>query len=579
MLRDSMSKDSVGVIYGRTGSFAFEFAVPENVIIRRGDYVKVWHEIDGWTMAQVEDVVRTSDTFQLKDALNAAEGAGTANIQERTTARANVVGFRHTDGLLHTPKTPFSPGDKVFRADDEMIRYTLGLVGGDVYLGLLENQKVPVHLNSDDLVQKHVSILAKTGSGKSYTAGVLLEEFLDNGIPLLIIDPHGEYLTLKQPGEADKKLFKKYGITPKGYERQVTVYTPTDKHLNPDADRLFRINEVNLTTNDLAQLFSEDRTQSQTAILYEAISKLKAEKERYTLEDIIFEVGQDRSKTKWNVIHSLERIKETGLLSEKPTTLEELIKPGHASIIDMKGVEPEIQAMIVAKLCTELFEARKNGRIPPCMLVLEEAHNFCPERGFDKTISTEILRTIASEGRKFGLGLLVISQRPARVDKNVLSQCNTQIIMRVTNANDLKALSKGIEGLSGGLEEEIKRLPPGVAMVVSNKIERPILVEVRVRKSKHGGASAAIERGFSYTEAPPEETRVPETSAPEPTVTEASGIKHQDAEPVTAKQILTGITRKPQKTSTENTATGEQTERKEPQKSLLKKIFGSTREN
>ncbi|MDD4579429.1 MAG: ATP-binding protein, partial [Methanothrix sp.] len=115
-----------------------------------------------------------------------------------------------------------------------------------------------------------------------------------------------------------------------------------------------------------------------------------------------------------------------------------------------------------------------------------------PERGTGNAASTNIVRTIAAEGRKFGLGLMVISQRPARVDKNVISQCNTQIIMRVTNPNDLKALSKGLEGMTTELEEEIKRLPAGVAMLVSNEIERPVTVNVRPRKSRHGGVSTQI---------------------------------------------------------------------------------------
>jgi hypothetical protein len=126
------------------------------------------------------------------------------------------------------------------------------------------------------------------------------------------------------------------------------------------------------------------------------------------------------------------------------------------------------------------------------MLVLEEAHNFCPEKGFGGTVSSDILRTIASEGRKFGLGLMVVSQRPARVDKNILSQCNTQIIMKVTNPNDLQAISKGLEGISSEVVEDIKRLSPGVAMIVSTYIERPVLVDIRVRKSKHGGASVPV---------------------------------------------------------------------------------------
>jgi hypothetical protein len=126
------------------------------------------------------------------------------------------------------------------------------------------------------------------------------------------------------------------------------------------------------------------------------------------------------------------------------------------------------------------------------MVVVEEAHNYIPERGTGNAASTNIVRTIAAEGRKFGLGLMIISQRPARVDKNVISQCNTQIIMRVTNPNDLKALSKGLEGMTTDLEEEIKRLPAGVAMLVSNEIERPITVNIRPRKSRHGGVSTEI---------------------------------------------------------------------------------------
>jgi len=64
--------------------------------------------------------------------------------------------------------------------------------------------------------------------------------------------------------------------------------------------------------------------------------------------------------------------------------------------------------------------------------------------------------------------------------------------MRVTNPNDLKALSKGLEGMTSDLEEEIKRLPPGTAMLVSNEIERPVTVSVRPRKSRHGGTSTTI---------------------------------------------------------------------------------------
>ncbi len=487
-----MVKDSIGVIFGKTESLNFKFAVSDSTATKRADYVKVWHEVDGWTLAQVASITRSSQDFSVDEAVNVAEGASrVAAMDQQIIAEATVIGSRDKQGGLRIPKSPFSPGDKVFKADETLIKQTLGLMRGDVYIGLLEGQNIRVNLDANNLVQKHCSILAKTGAGKSYTSGVILEELLEKNVPLLIIDPHGEYGTLKFPNQEKAGMFERYGISPKGYEDIVTVYTPANQTLNPSADLLYRLNGINLSIKDLMQFFSED-SQNQTGILFEAVSKLKAEKTKYTIEDIIFEVGQNKSKIKWNVISKLEALKETGILSDKATTISELVQEGRASIIDMKGVNPDLQAMIVAKLCSDLFEARKLNTVPPCMLVLEEAHNFCPEKGFGGTVSSEILRTIASEGRKFGLGLLVVSQRPARVDKNILSQCNTQIIMKVTNPNDLQAISKGLEGISSEVVEDIKRLSPGVAMIVSTYIERPVLVDIRVRKSKHGGASVPV---------------------------------------------------------------------------------------
>ncbi len=488
-----MVKDSVGVIFGKTSSNSFRFAVSDRMAAKRSDYLKVWHESDGWALAQVNTITSTSEDFSLEEAVDVAIGSSRiGDMEERIIAEATVIGIRDKNGVLSVPKSPFSPGDKVFKADELLIKQTLGLMKGDVYIGLLEGQNVHVNLDANNLVQKHCSILAKTGAGKSYTGGVILEELLEKGVPLLIIDPHGEYATLKFPNDDKSQSFERYGIMPKGFASQVTVYTPANRVLNPAADALFRLNGINISIKEFSQFFSDDASQNETGILFEAVSILKVEKQDYTIDDIIFKVGQNKSKVKWNVINRLEALRDTGILSDKATTINELVMDGKASIIDMKGVNPGLQAMIVSKLFTDIFEARKLNTIPPCMLVVEEAHNFCPEKGFERTISTDILRTIASEGRKFGLGLMVVSQRPARVDKNILSQCNTQVIMKVTNPNDLKAISKGLEGISTDVEEDIKNLSPGVAMIVSTYIERPILVDIRTRKSKHGGASVPV---------------------------------------------------------------------------------------
>ena len=85
-----------------------------------------------------------------------------------------------------------------------------------------------------------------------------------------------------------------------------------------------------------------------------------------------------------------------------------------------------------------------------------------------------------------------MTQRPARIDKNVLSQCHTQIILKLTNPNDLKTIVSSVEGLDPSSAREIQRLPIGVGMVVGGGITLPIMVHIRVRQSQHGGASVDI---------------------------------------------------------------------------------------
>ncbi|MDI6888798.1 MAG: ATP-binding protein [Methanocellales archaeon] len=489
-----MVRKSIGVIFGETTPLEFKFAVADSRATKRGGYVKVWHESNGWVLGQVVSMTKSSDAYSLDAAISVVSGVKIAESGGKVVAKVGIIGSRDEQGLLRPPKTPFNPGDNVYEADRELIRSVLGLGEGDIYLGLLEGHDTPVYLDANKLVQKHCSILARSGSGKSYTAGVLIEELLEQNVPLLIIDPHGEYVSLKHENSdrAQQNLMKKFGIEPKGYASQVVVYTPANLTLNPEADKVFRLDGVNLSTRNIALMLPTELSDTQMGILHQAIKKVEEEKGLYTIDDIILAVGESRSKAKWSVINSLEMLRETGILSSTPTTIDELVQSGTASIIDMRGMPPDLQSVVVARLCENLFAARKAGKIPPAMLVVEEGHNFCPERGYGKAASTDILRTIASEGRKFGLGLTIISQRPARIDKNVLSQCNTQIIMKVTNPNDIQAIGKSIEGFSSELEGDIKRLPPGVALLVSNDIEYPVLVDVRIRRSLHGGRSIRI---------------------------------------------------------------------------------------
>jgi hypothetical protein len=499
-------KGTVGTIVGETNPLAFKFLISKEV--GRGTYIKARGEGKDWILAQVEDIKRSNAAYSVSQ-LNGS--ARDYEARELMIAEVRVIGIGN-NGRLRLPTSPARPGDPVFIADEKLITGTLGLSKGEMYIGLLGGYDIRVELDANTLVQKHCSVLAKTGSGKSYTAAVLLEELLEKKVALMIIDPHGEYASMKEPNrEGD---FARFKVKPRGYD--VTVYTPADMAVNTRADRPFRFSGLNLTAREVARMIPHETTSGQISLLYEAISALRAETDVYSLEDVIDQVVKSTSKAKWNLVGNLESLLDLGIFSGTATPVEELLRPGRAAVMDMTGILPELQAMIVSRLLSEIFEARKRRRIAPGMVVIEEAHNYIPERGTGNAASTSIIRTIAAEGRKFGLGLMVISQRPARVDKNVISQCNTQIIMRVTNPNDLKALSKGLEGMTSELEEEIKRLSPGVALLVSNEIERPITVSIRPRKSRHGGVSTPIVAKAKKHPAPAPGQKRPEVTAKMP---------------------------------------------------------------
>ncbi len=267
----------------------------------------------------------------------------------------------------------------------------------------------------------------------------------------------------------------RYGVQAKGYE-----IIEFEEKINP-----LKLSNK-LTRDELVHLLPKLNT-TQQGLLFQAIRN----SEHTDFDELLLSLEGEESMVKWSLINLIEGLKNYELFSSEPTSPSDLVKPGRAAIINLKGYPPEIQEMMVYKLAKDLFTLRKQEKIPPFFLVVEEAHNFCPERSFGEAASSKILRTIASEGRKFGLGLCVISQRPARVDKSVLSQCSTQLILKITNPHDLKAVSNSVEGLTSETEKEIKNIPIGTALV-TGVVDLPLMVTVRPRRTEHGGDATQI---------------------------------------------------------------------------------------
>ena len=519
------NNNAVGIIYGDVGSTEFNFTV-DGHNLRKFDYVAAPHK-DGYILAQVMDIKRYSDlSFDHAKTLKSTDEL--PHISSDVSAYADVIGYRDKRGHLQVPRTPFEAGSKITTADEGLIRHVLGLHAdkeSGAYIGLLKGHNLPVYLNIDSLVQKHICILAKTGGGKSYACGVLVEELLKKKVPMVIIDTHGEYVSLgnQNKNKKEQKTMQKFDIKPRDYASQIVEYSPVCgkgniKHLT--------LNGINLEAGEIRDLLSAKLSGPQIGVLYQAIKELKEYKQFYTLRDIIEAVNRSKSNARWNAIASLESLDSIGVFSEKGTSIDELVKKGKCSVINMKGVPPDVQGVVVARLTKELFDDRKAGKIPPFLLIVEEAHNYCPERGFGNAVSSAMLRTIASEGRKFGMGLCIVSQRPAKVDKNIISQCNTNIILKVTNPNDLKAIIQSVEGLTNQTYNEIQRLPIGVALISSVSLQIPIMTEVRTRETSHGGRSVNIFKGGSAGSeyvpkipkmpAPPSKPKESEPPAPKP---------------------------------------------------------------
>jgi DNA helicase HerA-like ATPase len=475
--------EPIGVIFGNVGSGRFRVAV-SGANIQRNEYVQVNHKMYGPVLGQIIKLERETDVDYEK--ASQIVGGEKVEFHEELVGHVEIIGYRDDRGLLQKPQTPFLAGEVVTRAENVLVKSVLGLKsegGSTAYMGLLQGYSIRVNLEINDLVSRHMAILSKTGGGKSYTVGVFIEELIKRLVPVVIIDPHGEYSSLMFPNvsEKDHREMKRFGVKPRGYGEHIVLFAP-DIKTNPDATQI-SFDSINPTEEDLME-FIDVSSNTHKRLLVDAVRKVKEGKRFYTMDQM------NPSENKWPLVNKLEMFKEMNLFSQSPTRLSDIVKEGQTSIIDLKGSDGDLQETLVNRIIRKLFEARKMGKIPPMMLVVEEAHNFCPQQGVAK--SSQTLRTVAAEGRKFGLGMCVVTQRPAKIDKNVLSQCATQIILKITSPNDLKVIAQSIEGFTEGMGDDIQALPIGVGLITGGALSRPMIVEIRVRETKHGGEGVNV---------------------------------------------------------------------------------------
>lgn len=202
----------------------------------------------------------------------------------------------------------------------------------------------------------------------------------------------------------------------------------------------------------------------------------------------------------YDAIRYLEDLKRLGVYSHETAPLHALLAPASVTVLNLSGLRAEVQDHIVHNVLSRVFASRiaftrgigGEAYHYPVLVVLEEAHRFAPPKTSRQTRSRDIITMIASEGRKFGVFLTAITQRPSRIDQDILSQLQGQIILKIVNPRDQDAVRDASEQLSQDLLDNLPGLNTGEAVVVGPLSPLPVMIRLRDRVLEYSGGDLEL---------------------------------------------------------------------------------------
>lgn len=177
-------------------------------------------------------------------------------------------------------------------------------------------------------------------------------------------------------------------------------------------------------------------------------------------------------------------------------------------IVDVSGAPNEVAGTLTAMICRMLFsykvwQTKAERRKDPVLLVCEEAHRYVPDKGEAQyREAQEAVRRIAKEGRKYGLGLMLVSQRPSDVESTVLSQCNSWIVLRLTNGKDQEHVGRFLPDSLAGITKLLSSLSRREAIFVGEAAALPARIRIRALTKDQLPDSEDISFAQGWTQAP-----------------------------------------------------------------------------
>ncbi|MCR4427750.1 MAG: ATP-binding protein [Caldiserica bacterium] len=534
-----MNQIPIGFVVGEARSDSFLFVTTPDLCPPRLEYVvlkglreRISGKEEGVeVLAQITELRATSQvfdsalTFQETETILRAEYSASPRI----LATATVLGYLDSQDRVFLPRSTPLPGDRVFVAPDDLLErfFTRNIQDGILVGTLINRPQVKVKIDPNGL-RRHLAIIAQTGAGKSYLSGILLENLLQLGGTIIVFDPNSDYVYMRKdrrgketPFSGDILVYRVPNIKGRRFSDEEiggsNSYTIQFSRLG--IDEICTLGGIPESYSNIREAIKkacaeleEDnidykppelakKLKEMAGILEDEYLSLHTQRFLEGKEEPIPELTPKGGKRKGlspdiekgaeRAIKYIENLCSYDIWGFSDVPIEELLKPVRLSVIDLAGLERSVTEFVVDKTLREIWARATTGKLPyPVFVVLEEAHTFVPQE--NKSHCREIINRIASEGRKFKVFLIVITQRPHKIHQDTLSQCASQIIMKLTNPEDQEAVKKAAENLSSDLFADLPGLNVGEAILLGTLTRVPVMIKAGERITREGGSDIDV---------------------------------------------------------------------------------------
>ena len=334
---------------------------------------------------------------------------------------------------------------------------------------------------------RHTFFCGQSGSGKTYALGTILEQLLlQTPLRLIILDPNSDFVRLGEPRDGvDEDVASRYRQAASGVVVRTVGRGPERLHV--------RFRDFDPVEQAAVLRLDPIRNRDEYGALVEILESGLTSP--FTTAGDLAERLATAEGAEFRAL--AKRIRNLGLHRwpvwsvDDPGSLQDLVARGgpRGLIVDLGSLESAAEKAIAAEAVLAALWRRRAER-EPVLIVIDEAHNVCPREPGDEVtaLATEHAARIAAEGRKFGLYLLVSTQRPHRVNDLVVSQCDNLVLMRMTSAGDLAYVADTLSFAPPALLQEATAFRMGESLVAGKIASHPAFVRFGPRLSEEGGS-------------------------------------------------------------------------------------------